>query len=47
MIEKIAKHTFKKDCGVNIVIFKVCLTTLVKHKIYMYETQRKLCCDFA
>ena len=35
MIEKIVKHTFKKDCGVNIVIFKVCLTTLVKHKIYV------------
>ena len=27
------KDTFKKYCGVNSVIFKVCLTTTAKHKI--------------
>ena len=32
MIEKMVNHTFKKYCGVNTVIFKVCLTTSAKQK---------------
>ena len=41
MIEKMVQHTFRKYCSVNIVIFKVCLTTSAKHKIwYLWNAEK-------
>ena len=40
-LKKMVKDTFKKYCGVNIVIFKVCLTTTAKHKIWYLWNAKK------
>ena len=41
MTEKMVRHTFEKYCGVNIVMFKVCLTTTAKHKIWYLWNAKK------
>ena len=41
MTEKMVEHSFKKYCGVNIVISKVYLTTSAKHKIWYLWNPKK------
>ena len=40
-LKKMVKDTFKKYCGVNSVIFKVCLTKTAKHKIWYLWNAKK------